>query len=42
MKCLGSEEYHSYHSKEDKRFDLDGEQWERKYIGSRSIFFDVC
>ncbi len=38
VKCLGSEEYHSYHSKEDKRFELDGEQWERKYIGSRSIF----
>lgn len=38
VKCLGSDEYHSYSSTENKKFELDGESWERKYIGSRGIF----
>lgn len=38
VKCLGNDEYHSYNSKENKQFELDGECWERKNIGSRGIF----
>jgi len=37
VKCLG-EEYISYHSKQDKKFRINGDEWERKYLGSRGIF----
>lgn len=37
VKCLG-QDYISYHSVDDRKIKINGEEWERKYLGTRGIF----
>lgn len=37
VKCLG-QDYISYHSIDDKKIKINGEEWERKHLSARAIF----